>query len=109
MFRFIQAIDTYAIHGSYGKVQQLRIKYVHILNDLSDSMTQNDVGVQTDPFPFLATHASWNNPSIGNPRHDVTDDTGSHNGEDDDECLVTDMTRQLTIEQMISKLDIVSK
>ena len=103
-----QAIGTYAIHGSYGKVQQLRVKYNHILNDLSDSMTQNDVGVQTDPFPFLATHPGWSTPSIGNAAHDVTDDTASHNDEDD-ECIVTEMTRQLTIEQMITKLDIVRK
>ncbi|KAG2223963.1 hypothetical protein INT45_013420, partial [Circinella minor] len=103
-----KAVDIYATHGSYGKVLQLRTKYDRILNDLSDSRSQNDVGIQTDPFPFLSTHAGWSTPSIGNPMHDVMDDIESHNDnvDDDDECVMTEMTRQLTIEQMISKLDI---
>lgn len=54
-------------HGSYGKARHLGAKYNELLTLYNDDRTESlDMGVQTDPFPFLGPQNTWSTSSLGN-------------------------------------------
>ncbi|KAI8374713.1 uncharacterized protein BYT42DRAFT_577365 [Radiomyces spectabilis] len=62
-----KAIDLYMKHGSYGKARHLGVKHAQLLSDLDDEREESrDVGIQTDPFPFLDAQGAWSTSSLGN-------------------------------------------
>ncbi|KAI9494156.1 hypothetical protein BDB00DRAFT_819869 [Zychaea mexicana] len=94
-----KAIDLYTRQGSYGIVQHLLVKYADVFNSFSDSREQHHIGVQTDLYPFLATHTCWSNQS---PEDFATHGTLDSNSEDE----FSTSAPQPTMEQMLSQLDI---
>ncbi|EIE91775.1 hypothetical protein RO3G_16486 [Rhizopus delemar RA 99-880] len=61
-----KAIGLYVRHGSYGKANQLTTKYSSLLSEFDDDRIElHDIGIQTDPFPFLNPQGSWSTSSLG--------------------------------------------
>lgn len=62
-----KAINLYMSHGSYGKANHISVKYSALLADYDDCRTEShDMGIQTDPFPFMGPQGpTWSTSSIG--------------------------------------------
>ncbi|KAI8638914.1 hypothetical protein BD408DRAFT_446418 [Parasitella parasitica] len=61
-----KSISLYMNHGSYGKAQQLNAKYSGLLTEYDDDRVEShEIGVQTDPFPFLGPQGTWSTSSMG--------------------------------------------
>ncbi|KAI9021513.1 hypothetical protein CLU79DRAFT_703166 [Phycomyces nitens] len=62
-----KAIELYVNHGSYGKARHLGIKFNELLSAYDDNRHESqDVGIQTDPIPFMGPHNSWSTSSLEN-------------------------------------------
>ncbi|CAO3666661.1 unnamed protein product [Rhizopus stolonifer] len=60
-----KATNLYIHHGSYGKANHLANKFSALLSELDDDRVESqDIGVQTDPFPFLGPQGTWSASSL---------------------------------------------
>jgi nitrogen-specific signal transduction histidine kinase/tetratricopeptide (TPR) repeat protein len=62
-----KSINLYMNHGSYGKAHHVSTKYSTLLTEYDDNRAEShDMGIQTDPFPFLGPQGpTWSTSSIG--------------------------------------------
>ncbi|KAI9279158.1 hypothetical protein BY458DRAFT_503330 [Sporodiniella umbellata] len=89
-----KAISLYVQHGSYGKANQLAVKYSTLLSEFDDGRIEfNEIGVQTDPIPFLGPQSSWSTSSMA-PVAAVN------------EPFVSEVIPPVTTEQTLMTLDI---
>lgn len=83
--------------SAYGKARHLTAKYNELLADVNDERVEpQDVGVQTDPFPFLGPQNAWSTSS------------SVHNTAGMNEPYASESIPPVTTEQTLMTLDIVS-
>lgn len=92
-----KSTNLYIRHGSYGKAHHVSAKYSALLADYDDSRGEsNDIGIQTDPSPFIGQHGhNWSSSSIGAPQINALN-----------EPVVSEIISPVTTEQTLLTLDI---
>ncbi|KAG1473267.1 hypothetical protein G6F56_001051 [Rhizopus delemar] len=89
-----KAINLYVQHGSYGKANQLAVRYSALLSEFDDDRIEfHEVGIQTDPVPFLGPQSSWSTSSMA-PVAVIN------------EPLISEVIPPITTEQTLMTLDI---
>jgi GAF domain-containing protein len=62
-----KTVSLYINHGSYGKAHHVSAKFSNLLTEYDDDRIEaHEVGIQTDPFPFLGPQGTWSTSSMAN-------------------------------------------